>query len=231
LGGCRGAPTCAPTFACIEKGQTRRSAPTTYGYRLFINLDLLRNYMQKIITAGKIFIMYALIFGLIYPFTILGIGKIFFPHQAGGSLITNNNGAIIGSKLIAQEFTQDKYFHSRYSAINYDATNSGASNLAPSSKKLIKLTYERLKQNDQADKGGGIPADLVLSSGSGLDPHISRKNAIKQLMRVSKNRNLSIAQLKHLLDNNTDPDFIGIWGKSGINVLMLNLALDNWEKP
>lgn len=186
--------------------------------------------MQKIFTAAKIFIIYALIFGLIYPFTILGIGKIFFPFQAGGSLIKNNNGAVIGSRLIAQEFTQNKYFHSRYSAINYDATNSGASNLAPSSKKLVDLTYERLKQNGQADKDGGIPSDLVLSSGSGLDPHISRKNAIKQLMRVSKARDLSFLQLKQLLNNNTDPDFINIWGKSGINVLMLNLALDNWEK-
>jgi len=186
--------------------------------------------MQKIFTATKIFIIYAIIFGLVYPFVILGIGKIFFPNQANGSLIKNDNGTVIGSRLIAQEFTQNKYFHSRYSAIAYDATNSGASNLAPSSKKLIALTYERLKQNGQADKGGGIPADLVLSSASGLDPHISRKNAIKQLMHVSKNRSLSIVQLKHLLGNNTDPDFIGIWGKSGINVLMLNLALDNWEK-
>lgn len=186
--------------------------------------------MQKIFIAGKIFIIYTLLFGLIYPFTMLGIGKIFFPDQANGSLIKDNNGAIIGSRLIAQEFTQDKYFHSRYSAIDYDATNSGASNLAPSSKKLIALTYERLKQIGQADKGSGIPADLVLSSGSGLDPHISRKNAIKQLMRISKTRNLSVVQLKELLKNHTDPDFIGIWGKSGINVLTLNLALDNWEK-
>lgn len=186
--------------------------------------------MQKIFIAGKIFIVYALIFGLIYPFTMLGIGKFFFPYQAGGSLIKDNNGVIIGSRLIAQEFTQDKYFHSRYSAVNYDATNSGASNLTPSSKKLIELTYERIKRNGQAGKGGGIPADLVLSSGSGLDPHISRKNAIKQLMRVSKVRNLSIVQLKELLKNNTDPDFINLWGKPGINVLMLNLALDNWEK-
>lgn len=186
--------------------------------------------MQKIFTAAKIFIIYALIFGLIYPLAILSIGKIFFSEKAAGSLIKDNNGVVIGSRLIAQEFTQDKYFHSRYSAIDYDATNSGASNLAPSSKKLIELTYERLKQNGQADKGGGIPADLVLSSGSGLDPHISRKNAIKQLMRISKNRNLSIVHLKQLLGSNTDPDFIGIWGKPGINVLMLNLALDNWEK-
>lgn len=186
--------------------------------------------MQKIITATKIFLVYALIFGLIYPLLVLGLGKIFFPYQAGGSLITNNDSMVIGSKLIAQEFTQAKYFHSRYSAVNYDATHSGASNLAPSSKQLLALIPPRLKQQGQINQYNGIPADLVLSSGSGLDPHISRKNALRQLTRVAQARGLTLAQLKHLLANHTDPDFIGIWGKSGINVLTLNLALDNWEQ-
>lgn len=184
--------------------------------------------MQKIVTSFRVFIAYAILLGLIYPFFIMGIGHIIFPYQANGSLL-ERHGKIIGSTLIAQEFTSNKYFHSRFSSINYNAASSGGSNLAPSSKKLIELTKEQIKKaklENELSVNIQLPADMVLDSASGLDPHISWTNAMLQLPRVAKYRGLSEDRVKNIIHANIDPDFIGIWGKEVVNVLKLNLALD-----
>jgi len=184
--------------------------------------------MQKIVTSIRVFFVYAVLLGLIYPLFIMGISQVIFPHQANGSL-RKSNDKIIGSTLIAQEFTSPRYFHSRFSAINYNAVSSGGSNLAPSNKKLIELTKDHITQvkleNDWSTNLL-LPADMVLNSASGLDPHISWTNTMLQLPRVAKARGLSEEKVKTLVYANINPDFIGVWGKSVVNVLQLNLALD-----
>lgn len=184
--------------------------------------------MQKIVTSIRVFFVYAVLLGLIYPLFIMGVSQVMFPHQANGSLHKSND-KIIGSTLIAQEFTSPKYFHSRFSAINYNAASSGGSNLAPSNKKLIELTKDHITQVKLENEWPAsllLPADMTLNSASGLDPHISWTNAMLQLPRVAKARGLSEGKVKALVYANISSDFIGIWGKSAVNVLQLNLALD-----
>lgn len=185
--------------------------------------------MKKIITSLRVFAVFAVILGLIYPIGITVVSQLLMPQKANGSLITLNE-KIIGSKLIGQAFTSPKYFHSRYSAADYDATNSGGNNYGPSNQKLIAQTTDRIKnlraENDIPSSDTSLPADMVLTSASGLDPHISMENALLQLPRVAKARNLAPEKIKPLITASTDPDFVGIWGKAGINVLKLNLALD-----
>lgn len=127
--------------------------------------------MQKIVTSIRVFFVYAFLLGLIYPLFIMGISQVIFPHQANGSL-RKSNDKVIGSTLIAQEFTSLKYFHSRFSAINYNAASSGGSNLAPSNKKLIELTkghIAQLKSENEWSANLSLPADMILNSASGLD--------------------------------------------------------------
>jgi K+-transporting ATPase ATPase C chain len=137
---------------------------------------------------------------------------------------------IVGSSLIAEEFKSDKYFYSRFSAVNYNGANSGASDLAPSSKELTTNTAKnitKIRFLNGISENVPLPADMVLASGSGLDPHISIENALLQAKRVAKVRNISEQKVKNLIMQNIDNDFIGIWGKSAVNVLRLNIALDN----
>ena len=184
--------------------------------------------MQKLMTAVRVFFAFAILLGLIYPLFILAIGQVIFPDKANGSLLIHND-KIIGAKSIAQEFTAPKYFHSRFSANNYDATNSGASNLALSNANLYKQIEKHIKhiqlEND-LPPNTKLPADMVMSSASSLDPHISLDNALLQLTRIAKHRGLSKESVKNLISNFLDPDFIGIWGQKGVNVLQLNLELD-----
>jgi len=189
---------------------------------------------KETITALKAFLLFSILTGIVYPLGITAIAQITMPHQANGSLI-KENGKIIDSKLIGQNFDKPEYFHSRPSAAvtGYDAAGSGAENLGPSSKKLMNQVKNRIKlvraeNNIPADRT--IPADMVLTSASGLDPHISLQNAFLQVSRVAKERNLSETKLKELIKKSTDQDFIGIWGQSGVNVLKLNLALDDMKK-
>jgi len=184
--------------------------------------------MQKLITTTRIFLIFTIILGVAYPLLIMVLGQSIFPYQANGSLLTHH-GKIIGSSLIAQEFTSHKYFHSRFSAINYNATNSGGSNLAASNAQLYtnvekQIAHTKLENNLSADVK--LPADMVLSSASGLDPHISLANAILQLPRVAKHRGLPKEMIKRLIYDYLERDFIGIWGQNAVNVLQLNLALD-----
>jgi potassium-transporting ATPase KdpC subunit len=187
--------------------------------------------MREIIRAIRITLIFWLITGIIYPFAMVGIG-FFFPYQANGSIIRNSQGQPIGSALIGQPFTSDRYFWSRPSTVNY-STNpevartgiSGASNLAPGNPELLKRIQSQVQQLKQANIQP--TGDLVYASGSGLDPHITIASANAQINRVAKARSLSPNQIQRLIARNTDGRFLGIFGEPGVNVLKLNLALDS----
>ncbi|MCP6762248.1 MAG: K(+)-transporting ATPase subunit C [Fischerella sp. CENA71] len=193
-----------------------------------------------------------IITAIIYPFVMIGFGQIVFPAQVNGSLIKNSQGEIVGSALIGQPFTSDRYFNSRPSTTSYSTANpkkdeagilktgvSGASNLAPSNPALL----ERIKGNNNPDsskrvegdfnrlKNAGVQptADLVYTSGSSLDPHITPEAAKAQILRVAKARGVQPQQLETLINQNTDGRFLGIFGEPGVNILKLNLALDTFK--
>ena len=188
-----------------------------------------------------------IVFGLIYPLVITGAAKAIFPHQANGSLI-EQNGKVIGSELIGQSFSKPEYFHPRPSSAGsgYDAGNSGATNLGPTSHKLINGIHKKLpngkddpgnfdgikdlaeayrKENNLAPNAQ-LPPDAVTRSASGLDPHISPANAELQVGRVATARGISTDQVKKLVAENTDGRTFGLLGEPGVNVLKLNIALD-----
>jgi potassium-transporting ATPase KdpC subunit len=169
--------------------------------------------------------------GLVYPLVVWGLGAVLFPKQAAGSLVAGPNGSVIGSTLIAQAFTADKYFHPRPSAAGahgYDAMASGSSNLGPTNRKLIIAVGRLVDVVAVADgaKPGSIPVDMVTSSASGLDPDISPDNAAEQIARVARARGMSIAAVRQLVAQHTRGRDLGFLGEPRVNVLELNLALD-----
>jgi len=193
--------------------------------------------LREMTTAIKMTIGLWVITAVLYPLLILGIGQL-FPYQAGGSLLKNAQGQVVGSALIGQPFSSDRYFLSRPSTTSYSTADpakdeagilktgvSGASNLAPSNPELL----ERVKETIATLKQAGIQptADLVYTSGSSLDPHISLESARSQIPRITTARNLDTNQVEILITQNTDGRFLGIFGEPGVNVLRLNLALDN----
>lgn len=182
--------------------------------------------MKNTLIAIKSFIIFSVLLGLVYPLAITGIAQVVFPQKANGSLIIEN-GKIIGSSLIGQKFDKPEYFNSRPSAVDYNAEGSGASNLAPTSKKLIERVKADIAKNNLS---GNIPSDMVLTSASGLDPHISIENAKLQAKRVAKIRGISEEKINELITQNTDLNFLGIWGQDGVNVLKLNLTLDKTKR-
>ncbi|MHB9074536.1 MAG: K(+)-transporting ATPase subunit C [Desulfobaccales bacterium] len=167
----------------------------------------------------------------VYPLVVWGIAQIVFPSQANGSLV-ERQGQAVGSVLIAQNFAGPQYFHPRPSAAGetgYDGTSSGGSNLGPLSGKLVDQVKDRIaayRADNHLAPHALIPADAVTASGSGLDPHISLKNAEIQAKRVTAARGLSPAQVANLIETCTDGPGLGFLGEPGVNVLKLNLALD-----
>jgi K+-transporting ATPase ATPase C chain len=183
---------------------------------------------KELIIALRFTLVTTLVFGLIYPLCMTGLSQLLFPRQAAGSLI-EKNGHIIGSKLIGQSFTSDKYFHSRPSAAGtgYDASASSPSNLAPTNQVLIDRVKSDVAKLQQENPGAAIPADLVTSSGSGLDPEISPASADFQIPRIAKARGISVDSLKVLVARHTRARALGIFGEPRVNVLELNLDLDS----
>jgi potassium-transporting ATPase KdpC subunit len=167
-----------------------------------------------------------------YPLIVFGISQALFHDKANGSLIVDRDGTVRGSKLLAQGFSADKYFHPRPSAAGngYDAANSGGSNLGPTSQKLNDAIKDRIaayRKENGLKENDPVPADAVTASGSGLDPHISPRNAELQLPRVAKARAVSEEKLRELIRQNTEGPDLGLLGEPGVNVLTLNRALDS----
>ncbi len=179
--------------------------------------------------AAILFGLLAVLTGLLYPAVITGIAQVIFPYQANGSLITQN-GKVVGSALIGQEFTDPKYFWGRLSATDhpYDAASSSGSNLGPTNPALQKEVSDRIAALKAADPDNNqpIPVDLVTSSGSGLDPDISIAAAQYQAARVARLRGLPLSQVQALINQYTTPRTLGFLGEPRVNVLKLNLALD-----
>jgi K+-transporting ATPase ATPase C chain len=167
----------------------------------------------------------------VYPLAVWAGAQAFFADQANGSLVTDKDGTVRGSVLLAQSFTSDKYFQPRPSAAGtgYDAANSSGTNFGPTSQKLadsVKAAVAAYRTTNGLAADAAVPADAVTSSGSGLDPHISPANAQLQTARVAKTRNLPLAQVRALVAEYTRDRDWGVFGEPTVNVLQLNLALD-----
>ena len=194
----------------------------------------MKKHLSELRSAVMVTLIFAVVCCGLYPLVVFGVAQIFFHNQANGSLIVDANGTVRGSRLLGQQFTADKYFQSRPSAAGngYDATSSGGSNLGPTSSNLVTTITQRIAdyrtQNGMATNTP-VPADAVTASGSGLDPHISLRNAELQAPRVAKTRNLPVEKVLTLVRANTDSASLGLLGEPGVNVLELNLGLDKLQ--
>jgi K+-transporting ATPase ATPase C chain len=183
-------------------------------------------------TSIRFTVVTAVLLGLGYPLLMTGLAQLLFPHQANGSLIELPNGQIIGSEIIAQSFTSDKYFHPRPSDAGngYDATSSGGSNLAQSNAKLAQRMQADIDKLAAENPGKPVPIDAVTYSSSGLDPDITPDNAYFQAPRVAKARGLTEAEVNKLIEEHIQGRTLGLLGEQRVNVLDLNLALDQISK-
>jgi potassium-transporting ATPase KdpC subunit len=182
-------------------------------------------------TSIRFTLVTTVLLGLGYPLLVTAIAGVVFPHKAAGSLILKD-GQVIGSELLAQSFTSDRYFHPRPSAAGngYDATASGGSNFAQSNTKLVQRVQGDIDKLSAENPGKPVPIDMVTTSGSGLDPDITPDNAYFQVPRVAKARGLSEEQVWNLITGNISGRQLGLLGEPRVNVLALNLALDKLAK-
>jgi K+-transporting ATPase ATPase C chain len=187
--------------------------------------------MKTFTIALRTTVVTLVVTGLLYPFVMTGLARLLFPWRANGSLLTDEKGQVVGSELIAQGFVNPAYFQPRPSAAGekgYDATSSSVSNLGPTSKKLQDRINDDLKRlkSENPDAAGAIPAELVTTSASGLDPHLSPEAILWQVPRVAKARGIAADRVKAVVDSNLEGRTFGILGERRVNVLMVNLALD-----
>jgi len=203
---------------------------------------MLRSLPREILIAIRLTIVFGVVTGLVYPLAITGVSQVLFHDQANGSLVTDKNGQVVGSRLIGQWFdpSDSRYFHPRPSAtvdpstgaaLPYAANNSTGSNLGPSNQNLINRVQAQVQQIISTEKNiaDGVPVDMVTTSFSGLDPDISVANARIQAQRVAAVRGLDPSRVQALVDKYTGGRILWVFGEPHVNVLLLNMALDNGD--
>lgn len=182
--------------------------------------------MKNFIAAVLMVIVMTVLLGLMYPLVITGVAQAIFPERANGSLIRRTDGTLIGSRLIGQPFNSPGYFRSRPSAADYDAAASGGSNLGPTNQKLIDRVKADVARLEAENPGKPVPIDLVTTSASGLDPHLSPAAAEFQVSRVARERGMSEAEVRTIVAAHTEGRQFGFLGEPRVTVLLLNLELD-----
>ena len=187
--------------------------------------------MKTLVISFRVAVVTLLLTGIVYPLVMTGLAKALFRDRADGTLVTDGKGQIVGSELLAQNFERPGYFQPRPSAAGdkgFDAASSGGSNLGPTSKKLrdrVSAAVAKLHK-DNPEARADVPAELVTTSGSGLDPHLSPVGAMWQVPRIARARNLAPERVQQLVEANIEGRDLGFLGEPRVNVLMLNLALD-----